>query len=291
QLPDQLSISNIVQVGGFASKGGSFGDVYRGRYKDPTNGVQTDVALKVLRIFENTTEEGSVASVEKFIKEALVWHGLKHKNILPFLGVDYITFTPRLAMVAPWMPLGSVLDMAKKLSLTSANTIKQLHGVIQGLTYLHSKYIVHGDLCGRNILLDQDGTPRLADFGLADFIDNETSIKSKSTKRGGSTRWMAPELLVVRPGDRFRRTLASDVWAFGCVCGEILSGGTIPFSQYAEPKIFIDMSQGQQIIPYPVNSSTELMSDQLWRLTHRCLHYEPSERPAAEILREEFSAI
>ncbi|KAF7361390.1 hypothetical protein MSAN_01171900 [Mycena sanguinolenta] len=46
QLPDELSISNIVQVSEFALKGGGFGDVYRGRYKNPTNGVQTEVAFK-----------------------------------------------------------------------------------------------------------------------------------------------------------------------------------------------------------------------------------------------------
>ncbi|KAF7328844.1 Kinase-like protein [Mycena venus] len=115
QLPDELSISNIVQLSEFASKYGGFADVYRGRYKDPTNGVQIEVALKVLRIFGNPTEEDN-ASLGNFVKEALVWHGLKHKNILPFLGVDYITFTPRWAMVSPWISLGSVLDHMSKES-------------------------------------------------------------------------------------------------------------------------------------------------------------------------------
>jgi serine/threonine protein kinase len=124
-------------------------------------------------------------------------------------------------------------------SLIIAELPEQLDDIIQGLMYLHSENIVHGDLCGvsvfcavswiliqliqRNILINERRAC-LTDFGLAAFVELDTSIQTSTRK--GSTRWMAPELLlpdVYHPGLPFRQTPASDVWAFGCVCCEVRS--------------------------------------------------------------------
>lgn len=72
----------------------------------------------------------------------------------------------------------------------------------------------------RNILINEHGEACLTDFGLAGFIESDTTNRAAST-RGGSIRWMPPELLVVAPGTHFRRSFASDIWAFGCICGEV----------------------------------------------------------------------
>lgn len=75
----------------------------------------------------------------------------------------------------------------------------------------------------RNILINERGAC-LTDFGLAAFVESDTSVKTST--RSGSTCWMAPELLlpsVYKPELPFRRTPASDVWAFGCVCCEVRS--------------------------------------------------------------------
>ncbi|KAJ7906555.1 kinase-like domain-containing protein, partial [Mycena leptocephala] len=152
---------------------------------------------------------------QKFAKEALVWSGLKHPNIVPFLGVDATIFPrPTLAMVSCWMGEGSVLNYMAANSPASRYAISLLDDVIHGLDYLHSENIVHGDLCGRNILVNERRA-FLADFGLAAFIQMDGSIKT--SVRSGSMRWMAPELVhpaVYPSGLPFRRTTASDIWAF-----------------------------------------------------------------------------
>ncbi|KAF7365850.1 Kinase-like protein [Mycena venus] len=117
------------------------------------------------------------------------------------------------------MPLGSVLKYMADHSPSATYAIELLCDVVEGLKYLHSENIVHGDLCGRNVLIDENGVARLTDFGLASLIESDTSIKSST--RSGSTRWMAPELLLPPPGSAFRRTPESDVWAFGCICCEV----------------------------------------------------------------------
>ncbi|KAJ6556142.1 kinase-like domain-containing protein, partial [Mycena capillaripes] len=183
-------------------------------------GNKVQVALKVLRIFQDQTDEDREISRSKFCKEALLWRYLDHPNIVPFLGVGSTTFPGlRLAMVTPWMPRGSVISYISENSPCSPYAMGLLRDCIAGLTYLHSKNIVHGDLRGGNILVDDNGSACLADFGLAGFIDSDTSVKSST--RSGTPRWMAPELLLPPPGQPFKRTPASDMWAFGCVCCEV----------------------------------------------------------------------
>ncbi|KAJ7231356.1 kinase-like domain-containing protein, partial [Mycena rebaudengoi] len=86
--------------------------------------------------------------------------------------------------------------------------------VAQDLEYLHSRNVVHGDLRGANILITQDWSARLADFGLTSF----TEATLTTTRRAGTLRWMAPELNDPdRFGIQFRRTKASDVYALNSV--------------------------------------------------------------------------
>jgi serine/threonine protein kinase len=73
-----------------------------------------------------------------------------------------------------------------------------------------------------NILVDEEGHARLADFGLASWVDATTR---NSSGRAGSTQWRAPELLHPESLQftEFNRTVATDVYAFACVCYEVCS--------------------------------------------------------------------
>ncbi|KAJ7894866.1 kinase-like domain-containing protein, partial [Mycena olivaceomarginata] len=214
-------------------------------------------------------------------------------NIVPFLGVDSTTFpSPSRAMVCPWMPRGSVLKYMMEHSPSSVYALDLLNDVVQGLMYLHSVNVIHGDLCGRNILIDADGRARLADFGLAAFIDLETSIKSST--RSGSTRWMAPELLLPPPNLPFKRTRESDVWALGCVCCEIWSEGETPFSHFATDTVLVlaisEFTENQrQESPYPVkphDTGGNPMPDGLWEVVQCCFRYNPFERPTVDLITD-----
>ncbi|KAJ7888235.1 kinase-like domain-containing protein [Mycena leptocephala] len=290
-LPDDLAIRGVVLINPRPVKQGGFSDIYHGRYIKAAD-KEVEVAIKVLTSFVDQPDGRRQILHGNFSREALIWYHLKHENIVPFLGVDLTTFTsPVKGMVSQWMPLGSVLKYMGEKSPCGPYAVELLCDVIGGLKYLHSLDIVHGDLCGRNILMDNNGRAYLTDFGLAGFVESDTSIITSS--RDGSKRWMAPELH--RPeGTQFQRTLTSDIWAFGCVACEIWSEGEIPFSHIGQGRGFIfpfpeSTDSGLQVLPYenkPHDEAQSFMPDGIWDLVQWCWNFEPSERPEVEMISE-----
>ncbi|KAF7369692.1 Serine/threonine-protein kinase STY8 [Mycena venus] len=300
-LPEALDIHGVVLINERPVNYGGFADIYHGQYTNDT-GEQEEVALKVLKIFHDQSDSGRRVLHEKFAKEALSWSYLKHENVVPFLGVDSSTFAGHtMAMVSKWMPQGSVLTYMIHNSPCSDYAIHFIHDIIMGVSYLHSVSIVHGDLCGRNVLISDEGRARLTDFGLAAFVELETSIKSST--RGGSTRWMAPELLlpdVYQPGLPFRRTIESDVWAFACVCCEIWSEGAIPFAGMSDGALIMTFSSpetdkgSQPILPYgsrPHDKGGRAMPMRLWELVQSCWKRDAASRPTVQVIEQVISEI
>jgi serine/threonine protein kinase len=105
---------------------------------------------------------------QEFCREALVWQHLQHPHILPLIGIDCESFPTSLCMVSPWMEHGTVLEyfdhhgrsnvdrlvrLIPRLFKARHQMCFQLFEIAQGLQYLHSNKIVHGDLRGvRNSL-------------------------------------------------------------------------------------------------------------------------------------------
>ncbi|KAJ7266635.1 kinase-like domain-containing protein [Mycena rebaudengoi] len=207
ELPSSLFITGVSGRDHNATFGGGFGDIYRASYGGKT------VALKHMRTFYRGSELRRIRL--QFCREALIWQHLKHPYILPLLGIDRETFPSSLCMVSPWMENGTVLKYLEEHGRQDVDRL--LWEVAQGLEYLHSRNIVHGDLRGGNVLIDNGEHAQLADFGLA--VVTDATIDTTSTTQRGSLRWMAPELL--NPELEFKRTRASDVYAFACLCVEV----------------------------------------------------------------------
>ena len=120
-------------------------------------------------------------------------------------------------------------------------TESQLVGVIRGLSYLHENEVVHGDLKSvigvsfglpfnssrltclfqRNILIDDKGSPRLADFGLCSITKNIESVNASTPNHGCTIRWRAPELLRAPTGVKIKATNESDMYSFSMVIVEV----------------------------------------------------------------------
>ncbi|KAJ7823836.1 kinase-like domain-containing protein [Mycena olivaceomarginata] len=233
KLPSTLFISGVTRPDEHPSFGGGFGDIYQAVYQEKR------VALKHMRTFYRGAEQRHMRL--QFCREALVWQRLQHPFILPFIGIDHETFPGSLCMVSPWMENGTVLKYLKDHG--KANVDRLLLETAQGLHYLHSHNIVHGDLRGANILITHEWRACLADFGLVSFSD-ATPATHTSHHRAGSLRWMAPELISPERFDCcFVATPATDVYAFGCVCLELYTGRP-PFSSLPEPAVLLKVIEG-----------------------------------------------
>ncbi|KAG7091225.1 hypothetical protein E1B28_010276 [Marasmius oreades] len=269
KLPLSLFIKGVERADEQATFGGGFGDVYRASY----NGQY--VALKRMRIFSR--DPGLPNIRRRFCKEALIWQQLKSSFVVPFLGIDAETFPSFLCMVSPWMRHGTVL---KHLADHGRNGVdKRLYEVAQGLSYLHSQKIAHGDLRGSNILINDEWQACLTDFGLTVF-DDATALTFTS-RREGSVRWMAPELHDPESFglDRFRLTPETDIYAFGCVCLELYTGRPPFVDILRDPAVIFKVIQGGRP-SRPMGEGG--MSDQLWKVVEMCWSQHFADRLKTE---------
>ncbi|KAJ7266652.1 kinase-like domain-containing protein [Mycena rebaudengoi] len=258
---------------------GGFADIFLGRY----NGQ--DVALKRLQVYR--PEPNQILEFSKsLLQEVVTWVHLRHDYVLRFLGLDKQSFEGYLpCIVTPYMRNGTMKEFVKtrRGTLTDKQVDLLLFETAQGLAYLHSQNIVHGDLRGGNVLIDNGEHAQLADFGLA--VVTDATIGTTSTTRRGSSRWMAPELL--NPELEFERTRASDVYAFACLCVELILPEQIYTGEQPFCNFIHDITVVLQILDHkrpPRPSSlgppdgTRAMSDGLWAIVEACWAHEPLDR-------------
>ncbi|KAL4245974.1 EKC/KEOPS complex subunit BUD32 [Abortiporus biennis] len=222
-VPRWLCLKKVTLEDQEREDGGEFSDVHRGRY----NGRL--VALKTMRYYQNMGEEKRKSLLQSLRLEALLWFRLKHKYVLPFLGLDWFNIWSKSpALVTPWMSCKNIrhtLDQSYGRTLKGGLFMgivnKWLLQIAEGLEYLHNEGVVHGDLRGVNILLTDIWEVQLADFGLS--VIAEAHSNQYGSTRGGAIRWVAPELITPETYNRVstRPTYASDIYSFACICVEL----------------------------------------------------------------------
>ena len=129
-----------------------------------------------------------------------------------------------------------------------------------------------------NVLIDQTGHARLADFGLATIVsDPRNGLASSSYTQGGTARWMSPELIAPqRFGfENSRPRKSSDCYAFGMVIYETISGH-LPFHRDTDLTVFVKVLDGKRP-PREVR-----FTDSLWKILGLCWEPQPNARPSIE---------
>ncbi|KAJ7779798.1 kinase-like domain-containing protein [Mycena metata] len=264
RLPKSLLISGVTQRDEHISFPGGYGDVFKASYQGKP------VALKRMRMFQDTDQRD--------IRRALVWQRLRNFYIVPLIGIDAESFPPFLCLVSPWMKNGTVLKYLSTLGDHGRqHTVTRLiREIAQGLAFLHDEHVVHGDLRGANILVDDAGHACLTDFGLT-IVNDASTAQTKNS--GGCVRWMAPETL---DPDTFGvqnrpRTPASDIYAFGCVCLELYTGYP-PFhdAHLREPAVIYQVVQGVR----PNRPAGNSIPDYMWNIMQKCWAHNFADRPS-----------
>jgi serine/threonine protein kinase len=168
-----------------------------------------DVAVKIIR----PERAGHGDALARFLREARV--GAESRHLVPILEAGEVEGLAYLAM--PFMAGGSLATSLRRGPLTAEQTAGLAAQLGRGLDALHTQGILHRDVKPSNILLDEDGTAALTDFGLARAGD-----WTRLTRDGqllGTALYLAPEVI-----EGHEATAASDVYSLGCVLYECVAG-------------------------------------------------------------------
>ena len=165
--------------------------------------------------------------IEALKHEISLLRDLKHPNIVQYLGSN--SDETHLNIFLEYVAGGSVATMLVNYGSLGEQLISNfVRQILQGLNYLHSKDIIHRDIKGANILVDNKGTVKISDFGISKRVEASTLLHPQppGLKRGGprvslqgSVFWMAPE--VVR---QTAYTKKADIWSLGCLIVEMFTG-------------------------------------------------------------------
>ncbi|KAG8925330.1 hypothetical protein FRC02_009771 [Tulasnella sp. 418] len=236
------------------------------------------VAAKELRAVNMPIEKTNPEYVQgrmikRLQREIAVWSRLEHPHIVPLIG---FRMEPRTCLISPWYSNGSVKDWVKDHPEDDGR--KLMWQVANGLTYLHSRDppIIHGDIKSDNILINNEGKAVINDFGLSQILEDISmeSAKTSSTGFVGNVRWLAPEIFL----DGVPRSMASDVYAFGCLVLEIATRA-LPFRGLQDIQVARALMSLTPPAADPAIYPELHESDALWGLMSTCWLHECTERP------------
>jgi serine/threonine-protein kinase len=250
---------------------GGMGEVYRAR----DTKLNRDVALKILPV----AFAGDPERLARFKREAQVLASLNHPNIGAIYGfedsngvhalvlelVDGPTLADRIAHV----PIDEALPIAKQIA--------------EALEAAHEQGIVHRDLKPANIKVRTDGTVKVLDFGLAKLAEPAAATKAPTVTQSptittpamtaagiilGTAAYMSPEQAKGRAADK-----RSDIWAFGCVLFEMLSGRRAFEGEDISDTLATLLKNEPDWRALPANTPPTIR-----RLLSRCLRKDASQR-------------
>ncbi|KIO31675.1 hypothetical protein M407DRAFT_19409 [Tulasnella calospora MUT 4182] len=257
----------------YGEKRGGYGDV-----KVYTLGCGTSaklVAAKTIRFKDRDNEPERLAF--SLVRELAIWAKLQHPHILPLLGYHLGNDYENAILISEYMPNGDLKDYIEKENPAWMKRLALMIDATKGLRYLHNLNppVCHADLKMRNILVTGGRRAVLADFGLSVALNDHPTGLSTTTGLRGTLRYYSPEL-VKEPSPR--HSLASDIWALGCVLLEALTD-IVPHAELKfEHSIILKLVEDKlpadvEGLPIPTPEVKELLT--------KCWSISPAERPSA----------
>ncbi|KAJ1282416.1 hypothetical protein BS78_03G050100 [Paspalum vaginatum] len=255
---------------------GGYGSVFRGNTPDGR-----EVAVKMLK---DTDGDG-----EEFMNEVASISRTSHVNIVTLLG--FCLQGSKRALVYEYMPNGSLdrytfgNNSEGDQNLSWDMLFDIVVGIARGLEYLHNGCntpIVHFDIKPQNILLDQDFSPKISDFGLAKLCRQKQSKISIAGMRG-TVGYIAPEVFNRSYGAVSSK---SDVYGYGMVVLEMVGArkqidvSTDSSSKYFPQWLYENLDQFCGATTCEINSGTTELVRKMIIVGLWCIQFRPTDRPS-----------
>uniref|UniRef100_A0A2N9FPC3 Protein kinase domain-containing protein n=1 Tax=Fagus sylvatica TaxID=28930 RepID=A0A2N9FPC3_FAGSY len=258
---------------------GGYGGVYKGKLQDGCF-----VAVKVLKESKGNGEE--------FLNEVASISRTSHVNIVTLKGFCFEG--SKRALIYEFLPNGSLEKFIYKGNISNANhqlgletLYKIAVGIARGLEYLHrgcNTRILHFDIKPHNILLDENFSPKISDFGLAKICPREKSIISMVGTRG-TIGYIAPEVFSRNFGGVSHK---SDVYSYGMMVFEMVGGrkninvsvdctSEIYFPHWIYNRLELDEELGLHGF---INKDDEETARKMIIVSLWCIQTDPSNRPS-----------
>ncbi|KAI4343221.1 hypothetical protein MLD38_027750 [Melastoma candidum] len=238
---------------------------------------QTTTSHQVPIAANSASKEKAQTHIKELEEEVKLLKNLSHPNIVRYLGTG--REEESLNIFLEFVSGGSISSLLGKFGAFPETVIRTYtKQLLLGLEYLHKNGIMHRDIKGANILVDNRGCIKLADFGASkQVVELATVSVAKSMK--GTPYWMAPEV-ILQTGHSF----SADIWSVGCTVIEMATGKPPWSQQYREVAALFYIGTTKSHPPIPEHLSHELKD-----FLRQCLQKEPQMRPtASQLLQHQF---